>query len=208
MTILQDWLDHFPHHRFVPLFDTEDGLTVHTLLKGAGRDRRILKRSPEFDAAMIEMIEAGVMDDDWHGYLYIMGIGEKEAFTPLYVGKAEKLGKSNNLSANLKNIRTNHGFFGRWGYNTDYHVGDLSHALFEFKAYRDPAKKYRRWAQALFQTFDPPRLREPVFVYLAPWFTCSRGPSGLMGSVPAAEKEVIALASALQGERLLNTDGR
>lgn len=157
---------------------------------------------------MIEMIEAGVMDDDWHGYLYIMGIGEKEAFTPLYVGKAEKLGKSNNLSANLKNIRTNHGFFGRWGYNTDYHVGDLSHALFEFKAYRDPAKKYRRWAQALFQTFDPPRLREPVFVYLAPWFTCSRGPSGLMGSVPAAEKEVIALASALQGERLLNTDGR
>lgn len=125
----------------------------------------------------------------------------------MYVGKAEKRGKNHTISVNLRNIRANHGFFARWGYNTDYHVGDLCHALFGFSAYQPPAQKYRRWAQVLFASLEPPTLRAPVTVLL-PWFEDSRGPSGLRGSVAAGEKEVIALASALHGEHLLNTDGR
>lgn len=208
MSLLHVWLEHFPQHRVAPLFDVDGELNVQTLLVGKRKDRRVLKRSPEFDAAMIEMVEAGVTDEDWHGFIYIMGVGCGAQFTPLYVGKAEKRGTTNAVSANLKGIRRNHGFFGRWGYNRYYHVGDLSHAVLGVEAGGEPKKKYRRWAEALFETVDPPRLREPVFVYLAPWFSCSRGPSGLLGSVPAAEKEVIALASAVPGDRLLNTDGR
>ncbi|MBB6099714.1 hypothetical protein HNR42_003172 [Deinobacterium chartae] len=208
MNPLQSWLNGLSRCHFVPLFATDADRTVRTHLRGARRDRRTLTRSPEFDAAMIEMVETGLSDDHWHGFLYLMGVGERQTFTPLYVGKAEKRGQTHAVSANLINIRSNHGFFGRWGYNLDYHIGDLSHALFGFQARRPPTRKYRRWADSLFETADPPRLREAVFVCLVPWFRDSRGPSGLIGSVPAAEKEVIALASVLAGARLLNTDGR
>ncbi|AFZ69384.1 hypothetical protein [Deinococcus peraridilitoris] len=43
---------------------------------------------------------------------------------------------------------------------------------------------------------------------LLPWFEDSRGPSGFITSVAAAEKEIIALTSGLHGEHLLNIDGR
>jgi hypothetical protein len=83
----------------------------------------------------------------------------------------------------------------------------LSQALFGFKAYRPATQKYKRWAAKLFETFDPPRLREKVCLYLAPWPDGSAGPSGLAGSLAAVEKEVIALASVQFAECLLNVDG-
>ncbi|WP_027482372.1 hypothetical protein [Deinococcus pimensis] len=207
MTNLQAWLDSFPEARFTGLFDT-DGLTVRTHQRGKTQERHILTRSPQFEEAMIDLVERGLQDDCWHGLLYLMGHGTRNAFIPLYVGKAEKRGKTQQISANLRNLRSNHGFFARWGYNTDYHVGDLSHALFHFTAYRPPSKKYERWADALFASVDPPVLRAPVSMLLLPWYENSRGPSGMMGSVASAEKEVIALASALHPDTLLNIDGR
>ena len=124
------------------------------------------------------------------------------------MGKAERRGKVHAVSKNIANIRHNPDKFARWGYGLDYHVGDLSHAMFGFAAYREPSSKYRRWAEALFAVTDPPTLHRPVHMLLLPWFEDSRGPSGFRGSVASAEKEVIALASALSGERLLNVDGR
>jgi hypothetical protein len=97
--------------------------------------------------------------------------------------------------------------FARWGDGVAYHVGDLSQVLFGFKAYRRATRKYKRWAAALFETFDPPRLRALVSLYLAPWRGSSAGPSGLAGSLAAAEKEVIALASVQFADCLLNVDG-
>ncbi|AFZ69385.1 hypothetical protein [Deinococcus peraridilitoris] len=158
MTTLQAWLDNFPNLRVAPLFEV-DGLTVRTHPRGSTGERRVLTRSAEFDSAMIDLVEAGLKDDRWQGLVYLMGWGERAAFVPLYIGKAEKRGKSQTISANLKNLRSNHGFFARWGYNTDYHVGDLSHAIFEWTAYRPPTKKYRRWAEVLFASYDPPVLR-------------------------------------------------
>ena len=46
----------------------------------------------------------------------------------------------------------------------------------------------------------------PVFVTLVSWRDGMRGSSGLIGSVPAVEKELIALCS--EGSCLLNVDGR
>lgn len=206
MINLHDWLWSVPAHRLVPLFDTDNNMVVRTRESGPEK-RRLLCRSPEMDAAVIEMVETGLVLDSWHGLLYVMGWGIGSDFRPLYVGKAERKGVRNDLSANLANIRTNRHMFARWGDGVAYHIGDLSHALFGFKAYREATQKYRRWAAKLFATFEPPRLREKVSLYLAPWPEGSVGPSGLAGSLAAVEKEVIALASVQFADCLLNVDG-
>jgi hypothetical protein len=206
MINLLDWLWTVPGHRLVSLFDAGDDLVVRTRESGP-KKRRLLCRSPEMGAAVIEMVEAGLARDDWQGLLYVMGWGGNADFRTLYVGKAEKKGVRNDLSANLANIRTNRHEFALWGDGLDYHIGDLSQALFGFKAYRPATLKYKRWATKLFERFDPPLLREQVSLYLAPWPDGSAGPSGLAGSLAAVEKEVIALASVQFAECLLNVDG-
>jgi hypothetical protein len=206
MLNLLDWLWTVRHHRLVPLFDVTDELVVRTKVSGTEK-RRLLCRSPEMEAAIIDLVEAGLAQEGWQGLLYVMGHGARSNFRPLYVGKAERRGVRNALSANLTSIRTNRHMFARWGDGVAYHVGDLSQALFGFKAYRLPSRKYKRWAEALFEVFDPPRLRRSVSLYLAPWTDGSAGPSGLVGSLAAVEKEVIALASVQFADCLLNVDG-
>lgn len=159
------------------------------------------------EQAIIDVVETGLAESDFEGLLYVMGVGERESFRPLYVGKAERKGVKRPLSANLVNLRSDKGKFARWGDGLDYHIGDLSHALFAWPARRTPTLKYRRWAEALFVQADPPRLREPVKLFVMPWRTTTRGPSGLLGSLPAGEKEVIALAGHEYGTTLLNIDG-
>ncbi|MGA7878341.1 MAG: hypothetical protein WCA08_21965, partial [Desulfoferrobacter sp.] len=76
------------------------------------------------------------------------------------------------------------------------------------EAYKPPSRNYERWARRLFVSFDPPMLRRPVYVSIISWHTEMRGPSGLIGSVPSVEKEIIALASVSHPDILLNVDGR
>jgi hypothetical protein len=155
MINLPDWLWTVPGHRLVPLFDVANDTLVLTRESGPQK-RRLLCRSPEMEAAVIDMVEAGLAQESWQGLLYIMGWGGKSDFRPLYVGKAERKGVRNDLSANLAHIRTNRHMFARWGDGVAYHVGDLSQSLFGFKAYRPPTRKYKRWASKLFEAFDPP----------------------------------------------------
>src|SRR5262245_30846537 len=206
MLNLLDWLWAVPGHRVVRLFDATNDLVVRT--RESGREkRRLLCRSPEMETAVIDLVEAGLIQESWQGLLYVMGWGSRSDFRPLYVGKAERKGVRHDLSANLANIRTNRHRFARWGDGVAYHIGDLSQSLFGFKAYRPATRKYKKWAARLFETFDPPRLRERVSLYLAPWPDGSAGPSGLAGSLAAVEKEVIALASVQFADCLLNVDG-
>jgi hypothetical protein len=206
MLNLLDWLWTVPGHRLVRLFDTDNDLVVRTRESGPEK-RRLLCRSPEMEATVIELVEEGLEQESWQGLLYVMGWGSRSDFRPLYVGKAERKGVRHDLSANLANIRTNRHMFARWGDGVAYHIGDLSQALFGFKAYRSATRKYKRWATTLFETLDPPRLRGLVSLYLAPWLDGSAGPSGLAGSLAAVEKEVIALASVQFVDCLLNVDG-
>lgn len=198
------WLVDVPGMRMVPLFAADETGVVSVKITG---DRTLLRRSETMEQAVIEIVEHGLEDPDWVGLLYVMGWGTSEAFRILYVGKAERRGVSRPLSANLENIRKNKHKFARWGDGVAYHIGDLSHAMFEFKAYRRPSAKYRHWASTLFVTNQPPRLREAVTLALLPWYRHSRGPSGLTSSLPAAEKEVIALAGTRFGSGFLNRDG-
>lgn len=206
MLNLLDWLWTVPGHRLIPLFDTTNDLVVQTRESGRQK-RRLLCRSPEMEAAVIELVEAGLLQEDWRGLLYVMGWGDRSDFRPLYAGKAERRGKTQNLSENLANIRTNRHMFARWGDGVAYHIGDLSQALFGFKAYRPATPKYKRWAARLFETFDPPRLREMVSLYLAPWVDGAVGPCGLAGSLAAVEEHVIAVASVQFADYLLNVSG-
>ncbi|GAA4012573.1 hypothetical protein GCM10022631_25390 [Deinococcus rubellus] len=188
--------------------DPAPGL-VRTHLRGKNRNHLTLTCHPNFDAAMMEMVEAGLLDPDWYGFLYVMHIGAGELLIPRYVGKAEKKGVKHEISANLMRIRHSPDKFGRWGYNSAYHLGELSHAVLG-EAFKPglPQKNYGRWRNALFAQTSPPILRAPVWVHLMPWRSGSRGPSGLIGSVAAIEYEVIALAGAAHASELLNVQGR
>lgn len=209
MIHLLEWLAQ--QERYVtPLFDTaEDGLTVNTHLRGKEKTRLTLTRHPSFDAAMIEMVTAGLEEEDWQGFLYVLHTGAGDTMTPRYIGKAEKKGVKNPISANLVGIASNLSKFGRWGYNKAYHVGELSHAVIGTDFMPGSASgKYHRWAAALFETLDPPTLRVPVLMSLIPWRDGARGPSGLVGSLAAVEYELIALAAVAYPEELLNIQGR
>jgi hypothetical protein len=206
MINLMEWLKQVPEYQFVPLFETNKNLQVETRVV-AGSQRKLLKRNRTMEDAVIAIVESGLNKEEWQGLFYIMGKGELENFCPMYIGKTEKKGTKNPISENIKNIRTNKGKFARWGDGNQYHIGDLSQVLFQFKSYQQPAKKYTRWAEAMFWSFDPPILKEQINLYLAPWYSYSKGPAGLVCSLPAAEKELISIASVQFRETLLNVDG-
>ncbi|WP_186446260.1 hypothetical protein [Paenibacillus cremeus] len=208
MISFNSWLHSNQGHSYTPLFETIEGLEVDTKIKIVkDKERRLLKRSKLMEQAVIETIESNMLDPQWEGIIYVMGKGDINDFIPLYIGKADKKGVKHDVSANIRNIRCNQHMFARWGDGLAYHIGDLSQALFEFEGYQKPQKKYKRWAEALFETYDPPILREQVVFYITPWYGGQLGLSGLPCSLPAIEKEMIAIASVQFGEDLLNKDG-
>lgn len=204
MIDLVHWLMQAPGIRFVPLFDADASGVV--AIQRAG-NRTVLRRSPAMDEAVITLVETGLQDPRFTGLLYVMGWGTGGSFRVLYVGKAERRGVKHPLSYNLTNLRSNRRAFARWGDGRYYHIGDLSAALFGADGQPRVPPKYVRWAKRLFSSVEPPRLVEPVHLVWVPWFLDSRGPSGLVSSLPAAEKEVIALAGTLFPTTILNADG-
>lgn len=190
-------------HKFVPLFDCDEDLAVKVRYVGR-QNQPTLARHPKMESAIIELVEDGLQDDDWTGLIYVMGWGELANSVPLFIGETERRGSNQPISANIQNIRTNTGMFARWGDKLDYHIGDLSHALFRFKAYREHKKRYEMWAATLFAAPGSTQLKEPVFLYIAPWYTYSKGPSGDLCSVKAARLELIELAAEQFSGTLLN----
>jgi hypothetical protein len=200
-----EWLLQVPQCYFVPLFDTTDGLIVKIKTKN---DRTLLMRSTDMESAIINTVENNIGNNEWEGLIYVMGKGVSSSFQPIYIGKAEKMGVTNPISENIKNIRNNQHKFARWGDGIAYHIGDLSHAIYNFQAYKKPSKKYIQWADSLFESIDPLKLKEPIYFYIAPWFTGDKGLSGFSCSLPSVEKEMIAIASLQYVDTLLNVDGR
>ena len=158
------------------------------------RNRPILKRHPQMEQAIIDLVEGGLEDPAWEGLIYVMGWHDLPRFVPLFVGKTERRGIRRQVSENIRSIRANTSAFARWGDNIAYHVGDLSHALFRFKAYREPRRSYQRWAATLFESPGSTRLVQPVSLYVVPWCTYSKGPSGNVCSVQQVTQELIDLA--------------
>lgn len=205
MNLLDQWLKIHIQTNTAPLFDTSD-LKVKTF---SHNSMEKLKRHPKFDELMINTVEKGLDKDSWEGFIYIMYWLLNGEIIPLYIGKAERKGVKKPISFNIENIKKNQHAFGRWGYGLAYHIGDLSHAIFREEAYKKPNKKYDRWAQRLFVELSPePVLKYPVYVSIISWNKGMKGPSGLIGTVPSVEKELISLAGGYYPDTLLNVDGK
>ena len=206
MIDFNSWLFNIEGHFFVPLFETDHDLVVKTKLLGI-KEKRTLVRHELMEKAVIELVEGNLERPDWEGLIYIMGKGEKESFVPLYIGMAGKKGVKHPISVNIANIRSNKGKFARWGDSVAYHIGDLSHALFEFDSYKPTDKKYKKWASVLFSKYDPPTLKEPIYLYLMPWYHGNTGNLGYQCPLPTLERDLIELASVYYKDSLLNVEG-
>ena len=168
------------------------------------------------EALVIE--ETDKLVDDWRsgkhrydGLIYCMGWHEDGIFMPLYIGKAETLGKGvSNLSANLKNLRTDRSKFARWGDNYAYHIGDLSACvLLDHRPERRVAK-YKSWASTLFESAPSmtPKLRRSVFFWTRAWEVSGVGIWEDFGPTRVAFLEYLMIGVAsMMSSSLLNREG-
>ena len=84
-------------------------------------------------------------------------------FVPLYIGKTETFGKGDrNLSANVRNLKSDRSKFARWGDNYAYHIGDLSSCVLPDHSETKRTAKYQAWADTLFVP-GTLRLKRPVY---------------------------------------------
>jgi len=103
MSKLQEWFyQHITAQTTRPLFDEHDLIVATTQY----RSLPVLKCHPDFDALMVTTVENGLQRDAWRGFVYIMHWRHDHEFIPLYIGKAERKGRTSALSFNLRNIIT------------------------------------------------------------------------------------------------------
>ena len=199
------WLTSQEGTSTVPLFDTDLSLAVRTRQGGTKGEKRLLRRSPAMEEAMVQTVMSGLQRDDWPGLLYVMGWGSGSEFKPLYIGKTGRWGKTpGKVSVNLERIEKDRSKFARWGDGKAYHVGDLSQALFGWGAYQGPTQKYLRWAEVLFDDPSVPRLRAATNLVVIPWRTSSLAPHGEHMSLEEAEDQAIDLAIREYEDIVLN----
>jgi hypothetical protein len=181
--------------------------------------RSLLQRSHEAEALISSI--CATLEDDWKsnarkydGMLYIMLTKEEGHVIPLYIGKAETVGKQGNLSANIKGVskNANKGKFARWGDGRQYHIGDLSAAVLRGYEAQSVDSKYKKWASALFESVPTgePRLKHPVFLWAKAWGRTEVGVWPQFGPTRLTFQEylLIGLCSSLFGNRLLNAEGQ
>lgn len=203
MSRLRSWLAAMPNAAFVPLFDASSDLTVGTRELRPGK--QLVCRSRLMEEAILEAVRQGLERPSWRGLLYMMVWGTRESFRPLYIGKAGRFGKTEGqLSGNLKNLGRDKSKFARWGDGNDYHIGDLSHALYGWEAYRPPTRKYLHWAEVLFVERTPLRLREQTSFFLIPWDEGFCDADGVACTLETAESKAIALGMQEFGATMLN----
>lgn len=203
--------------RSVPLFAADENGVVASRTVGRGPSTRpVLLRSPEMEAMVFAETERLV--GDWaggthlcDGLIYCMGWRQDGRFLPLYIGKAETHGKGNgNLSANLKNLKTDRSKFARWGDNYAYHVGDLSACVLPGHLPEKRSGKYGSWAATLFENAPSPspRLRRPVYFWATAWDPSQVGVWEQLGPTPVAflEYQLIGVAGRMSPS-LLNREG-
>jgi hypothetical protein len=179
--------------------------------------RIILKRSQEMETLVVNEVEKVISDfkvgsNTYEGLVYLMFWKEGNGVVPLYIGKSEKYGrKGGNLSANIENIRNNHSKFCRWGYNYDYHIGDLSAVVCEGHPENKIRSKYRKWAETLFESFptSSPDLKRQTYFWITAWKLGDIAPWKEVGSTSLTFLEyiLIGLASSIFPGTLLNEEG-
>ncbi len=103
----------------VPLFQHSGDRIVESKVIGIKSQRSVLCISTQMKHMICS--ETDKLVDDWKnsrndfdGLIYIMCLKDSGKVLPLYIGKAETVGKGNgNLSANIKNIHLDYSKFAR-----------------------------------------------------------------------------------------------
>lgn len=213
------WDDYESAHRIaercVPLFDAEDGRIA---LRPYGLDQRlVLKRSSEMERLMRDLGRKLIQEHGnsaviHDGILYMMLARTGGDLKPLYIGKAEIYGKGDhNLSANISDLASGDGKFGRWGYNYAYHLGDLSAVTCNGHKEEKKTIKYRAWSEKLFTIRDGNVFPNMEILFWATlWGGNSQSIWQQYGHTKLAFEEylVIGVASDVFPDSLLNREGR
>ncbi len=202
----------------VSLFSGKNGVVDVTNYGSSGRP--VLKRSAQMERVVVSEVAKVISDfeaggDQYDGLIYMMFWSEDGQVLPLYIGKTEKYGKSENLSANIRSVRLRgngqiggDAYFARWGYNRAYHLGDLSGVVLE--GHRSP-KKYLRWASQLFEEFPTqrPKLTRATYFWCKAWDAREAGIWEEFGptNLTFLEYLLIGVASDLFPQYVLNNEG-
>ncbi len=120
------------HSSLTPLFEISAAHSVLIKVIGKTRQRHVLRRSDTMESLVRH--ECAKLISDWEakkfvydGLIYMMALKNMGEVIPLYIGKAETLGRGDgNISANIRGIERDTSKFARWGDNYEYHIGDLS----------------------------------------------------------------------------------
>lgn len=151
----------------VPLFEIKDGSVNN---ENYGRNKRkVLKRSDEMKNLVIREVENVISDQKYRGLIYFMYWKKDSQVNPLYIGKCGKLGRTNDINTNLKNISRNKQYFCRWGNDYYRHIGGLSAATLRDYSKEKIALKYEKWAERLFESKRPtytPKERESTWFWI------------------------------------------
>ena len=150
--------------------------------------------------------------EKYEGVIYCMfKKSSSNEFVPLYIGKAEKYGKSGNLS---ENITLGKGKFARWGHGYAYHIGDLSAVAYNHTKAKKP-KKYTDWANALFAQYPAKPsgdiiLKEKIYFWMQAWENGSVGLWKQFGSTSLTflEYQLIGVATSVYPNSVLNKEGQ
>jgi hypothetical protein len=203
---------------WTPLFDVSEKGVVLTKTIGITRSRKILKRSDSMESLVRH--ECKKLINDWKdksflydGMIYMMAAQDAVGAVPMYIGKAETLGKAKgNLSANIMGIDRDTSKFARWGDNYAYHIGDLSAVVIPGHDERYATNKYHKWAAALFDNYpsEEPILKRPVYFWAKAWLSSETGPWEEFGPTRLTFLEylLIGLAGAAFGGLVLNQEGK
>lgn len=133
----------------------------------------------------------------YSGMIYFMyTLNQTGQEIPRYIGMSRKLGRDDSsLGTNFAKINQD-SVFGRWGYGSSQHLGELSRVIFRENYDGETEQKYEDWADSLFVDRTQV-LKLPVYIEMVPFFD---------ESIKDAEEKLIRLASRLFGPLLLNKE--
>lgn len=202
----------------IPLFKVDENNIVK--IKQYGRDcRLILERSENMENYIIDEVGKVLKDFDsktdiYEGLISMMYKTKGNLIIPLYIGKSEKYGKSDNLSNNIKGItkgKEDKSKFCRWGDGYEYHIGDLSAVVCPNHDKKRIYRKYKKWADSLFEEYPSyqPKLKENIYFWIRAWERGNIGIFNEFGGTPltALEYQLISVAAILFKDELLNQEG-
>ena len=206
------------HEKGTDLFVTNNSIVE---LTPYGKNQRLmLTRSKTMEYLVINEV-MNLIDDyksqkfEYDGLIYMMYTVKNSEILPLYIGKTETVGKSSNLSVNIKDLDSQYPpkrFFARWGDGYAYHIGDLSAVVVNGHDNKYQAPKYVKWAKMLFEDFptNEPKLKIPLKFWCKAWKSSEVGVLDNLGptNLTFLEYQIIGIASSLFPDYLLNVEGQ